>query len=253
MFMTVGLVYLPNASAQDGTSDESDTQEDVSDNSGAQDETSENSDAQDDMLNVPEYWVCDVEWYSDEICDCGCGDNDPVCPRGLFDICERSGCPEGQVPWEHAPSSCMRSACGDGWADEQMGEVCDDGEALDGGGCSRDCQMVNVGWTCGSNADGCESSVVKENDDDDDTNDLVLDADNDETNDSPDFNDSNANPDASVTTDSMVPVEVIEFDTTTQADNSGCSSARNSSTPYFLIGALLALVGMRRRLLSVIK
>ena len=163
--------------------------------------------AQDDAPVIPDNWVCESDWYDDETCDCGCGVDDPVCPTGLFDICERSGCPEGQVPWEHEPPDCMRSACGDGWADEQMGEVCDDGEALDGGGCARDCQSVNVDWTCGTNAQGCESSLADEDDSDEfDSGESTSDADN----------------------------------------NSGCSSTRDSQTPYRFISVFLALVICRR-------
>jgi MYXO-CTERM domain-containing protein len=51
----------------------------------------------------------------------------------------------------------MGSACGDGWRDEAGGEVCDDFEALDGGGCAADCSEVNAGWVCGDFATGCET------------------------------------------------------------------------------------------------
>lgn len=111
--------------------------------------------------NAPANWRCLPEFFEDGVCDCGCRVPDRDCPRGLFDVCERSGCPEGQVPWEHRPTSCMRSACGDGWVDENLGEVCDDGEALNSGGCSADCQFVNPGWICGVRAEGCESDGTK--------------------------------------------------------------------------------------------
>ena len=58
----------------------------------------------------------------------------------------------------------MRSACGDGWLDELLGEVSDDGEALNSGGCSADCGAVNPGWVCGVKADGCESDGTKPED-----------------------------------------------------------------------------------------
>lgn len=114
--------------------------------------------------NAPANWSCDPQWYEDGICDCGCTVRDVDCPRGFFDICQRHGCPEGQVPWEHRPDSCMRSACGDGWVDDNLGEVCDDREALDSGGCSADCRTVNPGWTCGERAEGCESDGVEPDD-----------------------------------------------------------------------------------------
>ena len=111
--------------------------------------------------NAPANWTCDPQWYEDGVCDCGCTVPDRDCPRGPFNVCERSGCAEGQVPWEHRPYSCMRSACGDGWLDEFLGEICDDGEALNSGGCSADCGEVNPGWICGVRADGCESDGTK--------------------------------------------------------------------------------------------
>ena len=178
--------------------------------------------AQDSAAEVPENWACDADWYTDETCDCGCGVDDPSCPQGHFDICERSGCPEGQVPWEHAPDSCMRSACGDGWVDEELGEVCDDGEALDSGGCSGDCQMINVGWTCGEMAEGCESSVVKEEDSDD----LAL--------------PPNGAPDESVDADNG-------DDTSGEDGSGGCSSVNNANASCLWVVAFLALLGVRRR------
>ncbi len=108
---------------------------------------------------APANWGCDAAFYEDGTCDCGCEVRDPDCPRGTFEICQRSGCGTGQVPWEHQPASCMRSACGDGWRDEAMGEICDDGEALAGGGCAADCSAVNTGWTCGDRAEGCQQQM----------------------------------------------------------------------------------------------
>jgi cysteine-rich repeat protein len=59
------------------------------------------------------------------------------------------------VPWEHQPETCMTSACGDGWRDERANEACDDGDALERGGCSADCRRVNDGFSCGDRATGC--------------------------------------------------------------------------------------------------
>lgn len=111
---------------------------------------------------APGGWTCDDGLYEDGICDCGCGDDDADCKLSTFEGCERSACAEGKVPWEHAPSSCMSSACGDGWLDPSRGEVCDDGEALAGGGCAADCGAVNEGWACGERAQKCEPAVVEE-------------------------------------------------------------------------------------------
>lgn len=109
----------------------------------------------------PGNWTCAEAYWEDSVCDCGCGAADPDCTMSTFEGCERSGCGAGKVPWEHAPASCMSSACGDGWKDERAGEVCDDGEALAGGGCSADCKRVNEGWTCGERAEKCAPSAAE--------------------------------------------------------------------------------------------
>ncbi|MGB0648084.1 MAG: hypothetical protein ACPGQS_12955, partial [Bradymonadia bacterium] len=109
---------------------------------------------------LPAGWSCDEEFFQDGICDCGCNAIDRDCQPGTFEICERDGCAPGTVPWEHQPYTCMRSACGDGWADIANGEVCDDGDALRGGGCNADCSAVNVGWTCGEAAEGCQRDTA---------------------------------------------------------------------------------------------
>ena len=111
------------------------------------------------QAQVPASWGCDANLYQDGTCDCGCGANDADCPPGRFVVCERSGCPLGEVPWEHQPATCMRSACGDGWRDDAMGELCDDGDGLAGGGCSANCSAVTEGWTCGERAEGCEEEA----------------------------------------------------------------------------------------------
>lgn len=103
----------------------------------------------------PGEWTCVEAYYDDETCDCGCGAPDPDCTMSTFEGCMRSGCGTGKVPWEHAPESCMTSACGDGWKDEAMGEACDDGDAIASGGCSADCKTVSPGYTCGERADKC--------------------------------------------------------------------------------------------------
>lgn len=108
------------------------------------------------LAEAPPRWSCDETWYEDGVCDCGCGAVDRDCAGDTFEVCERSGCATGQVPWEHNIGNCMISACGDGWRDEAMGEACDDFEALSGGGCAADCSTVNAGWICGERAEGCE-------------------------------------------------------------------------------------------------
>ena len=97
--------------------------------------------------------TCNASLIGNGICDCGCSDSD--CPAGDFIICKSNQCPAGKVPWEHMPSVCMNSACGDGWNDPAAGEVCDDGNALASGGCSANCRAVNSGYACGAGASGC--------------------------------------------------------------------------------------------------
>lgn len=109
---------------------------------------------------APSGWICDASLYDDGVCDCGCDVKDSDCPAsGTFEICERSGCSVGQVPWEHQPETCMQSACGDGWRDQNLGEACDDGNALNRGGCNADCSAVNLTWVCGDRAEGCQRQL----------------------------------------------------------------------------------------------
>ncbi len=117
--------------------------------------------AADASAKPPGDWTCEEGFYDDDICDCGCVAPDPDCTMSTFEGCERSGCGAGKVPWEHAPESCMTSACGDGWVDAAAGEICDDGEALVGGGCSTDCTSVNAGWTCGERAEKCTIAAAE--------------------------------------------------------------------------------------------
>jgi len=117
--------------------------------------------AADASAKPPGDWTCEEGFYGDDICDCGCAAPDPDCTMSTFEGCERSGCGAGKVPWEHAPDSCMTSACGDGWVDEAAAEVCDDGAALASGGCSADCKSVNSGWTCGENAEKCTIAAAE--------------------------------------------------------------------------------------------
>lgn len=117
------------------------------------------------LAQAPAGWECDPAAWQNAVCDCGCGVIDIDCPDdSTFVACETSACATGQVPWEHSPQNCMASACGDGWADAERGEACDDFEALAGGGCNADCSAVNDGYTCGSGAAGCVRSPVDDDD-----------------------------------------------------------------------------------------
>lgn len=107
------------------------------------------------QAKAPTGWSCDEAYWEDGLCDCGCVVSDVDCADGGFEFCERSGCGAGEVPWEHRNWTCMTSACGDGWRDDAAGEACDDGNALNRGGCSADCTEINEGWDCGAMALGC--------------------------------------------------------------------------------------------------
>lgn len=186
---------------------------------------------------VPENWGCEADHYEDGVCDCGCVVPDRDCPEGKFDVCERSGCAEGQVPWEHRPTSCMRSACGDGWVDERLGESCDDGEALDSGGCNGDCSSVNPGWTCGANAEQCSEEVIR---DSEDTG--VVTADADLTNDSfpdmgsQDIEQSDAGQPESTQEDAgTVSVAPFQGEDAQQADGCTFQSTPQHRLPIFLM------------------
>jgi cysteine-rich repeat protein len=110
---------------------------------------------------VAEAATCEADLFGDGVCDCGCGNVDPDCPQGTFQVCERSHCAAGKVPWEHSPESCMSSACGDGWNDPARGEACDDGNAVSSGGCSAGCAAVNPGFACGERATGCQAAPTQ--------------------------------------------------------------------------------------------
>lgn len=105
------------------------------------------------VAQVPPKWSCPAERFGDQVCDCGCGAVDSDCANAYFSNCARVTCPAGEVPWEHENSSCMPSACGDGW--KANDEACDDGEALASGGCNAQCSAVNAGFQCGTRAEKC--------------------------------------------------------------------------------------------------
>lgn len=172
------------------------------------------------LAAAPAGWTCEPEAASDEICDCGCGADDAVCPYNdpPFVGCERSACGAGEVPWEHRPSTCMISACGDGWQDEQTGEVCDDGDALRGGGCNPDCSAVNEGWECGARAEGCWEVEVKTTDTGTGSTDT----------------DTTGTTDATVTDTGEAPAD----------GGSGCTTLQSSHVSWLSVGLLLFL---RRR------
>ena len=67
----------------------------------------------------------------------GCSGTPLLCDDGLpcngEEVCSMGGCEPGPIP-----------ECGDGSLDTECGEVCDDGNEIDGDGCSRLCQPEGV-------------------------------------------------------------------------------------------------------------
>jgi len=49
----------------------------------------------------------------------------------------------------------VRAYCGDGYADPDRGEQCDDGNTEDGDCCSSTCQVENDGLACASDGNSC--------------------------------------------------------------------------------------------------
>ncbi|MFT4705387.1 MAG: hypothetical protein ACI81R_003096 [Bradymonadia bacterium] len=141
----------------------------------------------------------------------------------------------------------MSSACGDGWADVDEGEVCDDGEGLSGGGCNADCSEVNAGWVCGERAEQCEQAPdpVEPHDtdagmEDDATSqtDAGSDVSSDDASETDISTDDGAQADVAAESDSAA-------DEATSNDESGCNAAAGGAGVWSL--AMVALLGLRRR------
>lgn len=198
----------------------------------------------------PSSWTrCSAETFYDGVCDCGCGAPDADCPSGTFELCERSGCPTGQVPWEHSPGSCMQSACGDGWMDDAMGEACDDGDALAGGGCNATCSEVTAGFSCGVRAQGCTAAAPDAGVVDGGAPDggAVVDTgvtpDAGEAPDAGETVDAGETPDTGVTVDAGTTAAVPEE----TEEGSGCNAAGATMLSPWLLAGLLVLTRRRSR------
>lgn len=198
------------------------------------------------QAQVPSGWSCDDAFFQDGICDCGCDAIDRDCQPGTFEVCERDGCGAGTVPWEHQPYTCMRSACGDGWADEASGEVCDDGEALRGGGCSADCRSVNEGWTCGQGPEGCERIDLEPDAEIADTADMTMPEGGEQDGSANESSDAGTTIDSSSETDGEAAIP--PFDTgDSDSSESGCS-VTETTPPLAIIASMLMLIaGLRRK------
>lgn len=87
-------------------------------------------------------------------------------------LCDASGrrCGPGMTCAAHQDVCIDIGGCGDGIIEAEAGEVCDDGNILEGDGCSADCKsnetcgngIVDAGETCDDgntvNGDGCSSN-----------------------------------------------------------------------------------------------
>jgi cysteine-rich repeat protein len=103
-----------------------------------------------------------VDFAREEQCDLGAENSDqpdaecrtscelPRCGDGIEDRLRGETCDLGEgnsdEPGEDCRSNCQPRRCGDGVMDEP-GEVCDDGDAVSGDGCSADCLSLEV---CGN-------------------------------------------------------------------------------------------------------
>jgi len=93
-------------------------------------------------------------------------------------LCEESGlrCRPDQVCAANQPVCIESGGCGDNHLDRAKGEICDDGNIIDGDGCSRDCKSMEIcgngiidtisGEECDdgnrTDGDGCSSSCKAE-------------------------------------------------------------------------------------------
>jgi cysteine-rich repeat protein len=86
----------------------------------------------------------------------GCSDDDttttPYCGNGLLEAGE--ACDEGTENSDTTPNACRTDCsdpvCGDGVVDDAYGEQCDDGNTIDGDGCSVLCQTEGTDPVCGN-------------------------------------------------------------------------------------------------------
>lgn len=100
----------------------------------------------------------------------------PSCGDGVLDLWEAcdAGAENSDTPDAACRTVCALPRCGDAIADPSLGEVCDDGNLVDGDGCSPDCQsdercgngVVDPGEDCDDGGalsnDGCASDCVLE-------------------------------------------------------------------------------------------
>ena len=79
---------------------------------------------------------------------CAIGSGDAVCPDGVLEVGEE--CDDGNaVGGDGCSAACVLEFCGDGSTQMGLGEECDDGNTAAGDGCDPDC-IVEVSQECGN-------------------------------------------------------------------------------------------------------
>jgi cysteine-rich repeat protein len=100
-------------------------------------------------------WTCIPSFYGDGICDCGCALPDPDCAVVVdVNLCYNN-CTPGVVDPDDF-TLCLADVCGDGV--KGFAEDCDDGDNLDGDGCSLLC-VVEDGFVCIGSPSWCRPIV----------------------------------------------------------------------------------------------
>ena len=92
-------------------------------------------------------WTCAAQYYgTNDGCDCGCGSVDPDCADDSFGACQHSFCPQGSNVSIEDNSVCEPQTCGNGVI--EASEMCDDGNTVNGDGCTDSC--YDTDWSCSS-------------------------------------------------------------------------------------------------------
>lgn len=127
-----------------------------------------NDEAEGDSASDPHYEVCDgpdirghdcnsiAQTTGLLACNASCGwdlSGCVICGDGVLDFGEE--CDEGvnnaDTPNADCRPSCQFPFCGDGVVDDLLGEQCDDGNTVDGDGCSQLCRFSAVALASGLN------------------------------------------------------------------------------------------------------
>ena len=111
---------------------------------------------------TPSTWTCNVNFFADGGCDCGCGFLDADCTDatvGSCQYCANSGscsstsCP-GTIDLIDNSTCLVAGICGDGTFN--LGEECDDANLIDGDGCDSNCTTTACGNGVATTGEGCD-------------------------------------------------------------------------------------------------